>query len=451
MKKTLSVLILMALTILIITINSSYAQNAWMPITTPQFDLVQDFCFINAQTGFIGGLNGRIAKTTNGGNTWINRQVSDSTLWITSISFINENTGWLCGYRSNSGDTTFQSKVYSTTNAGQSWNLVYQTLTSNFAYDVKMLGKDSIVIANSGYALGTTRGGLVSSLNGTTFQSRVNESRFQFSSLNFVNKNTGWVIASESGGTSVLRQRVYKTVNSGVNWNITYSDSIQPKRLKDIFFVNENTGYLCGERGLFAKTTNGGNNWVRADLSQQVNLNSLHFFNENTGYAAGQDSNSNSNPLKRTTDGGLTWVNMTNNTIMKIVITKVGFADEDNGWAIGSGYPANSYKMIRTITGGLTGIENPNSSTVKQFSLSQNYPNPFNPNTSINYEIPITNYVSIKIYDALGTEVETLVDEKQNAGSYSVNFNAASLPSGAYYYKLVTESFSETKKMVLVK
>lgn len=85
------------------------------------------------------------------------------------------------------------------------------------------------------------------------------------------------------------------------------------------------------------------------------------------------------------------------------------------------------------------------------FKLFQNYPNPFNPNTKINYELINSKFVSLKVYDVLGNEVETLVSEKQNAGSYSVTFDAASKPSGIYFYKLVTDDFSETKKMVLVK
>jgi len=110
------------------------------------------------------------------------------------------------------------------------------------------------------------------------------------------------------------------------------------------------------------------------------------------------------------------------------------------------------YSDILTIKySSTTGIQNYVNNIPTSFSLSQNYPNPFNPVTRINYELPITNYVLLKVYDALGNEVQTLVNEKQNAGSYSVDFNAASLPSGIYFYKLITEKFSETKKMILIK
>jgi hypothetical protein len=85
------------------------------------------------------------------------------------------------------------------------------------------------------------------------------------------------------------------------------------------------------------------------------------------------------------------------------------------------------------------------------FSLSQNFPNPFNPTTSIKYLISSNSRVSLKVYDVLGNEVATLVDEFKSVGSYETDFNASSLSSGIYFYKLQAGSFSETKKMILLK
>jgi hypothetical protein len=85
------------------------------------------------------------------------------------------------------------------------------------------------------------------------------------------------------------------------------------------------------------------------------------------------------------------------------------------------------------------------------FSLSQNYPNPFNPSTTITYTIPTSGDVSLRVYDMLGREVSTLVNGRQAQGSYNVSFNASTLASGVYFYKLQSGSFTETKKMMLVK
>ena len=89
--------------------------------------------------------------------------------------------------------------------------------------------------------------------------------------------------------------------------------------------------------------------------------------------------------------------------------------------------------------------------TPTKFNLSQNYPNPFNPSTSIEFDIPKTAIAKLIIYDALGREIATLVNGEITAGKYKVNWNAGSYSSGIYYYQIITESFQETKRMVLLK
>ena len=85
------------------------------------------------------------------------------------------------------------------------------------------------------------------------------------------------------------------------------------------------------------------------------------------------------------------------------------------------------------------------------FSLSQNYPNPFNPSTKIRYSIPQSSNVVIKVFDVLGNEIATLVNEEKPVGIYEITWYAESLPSGIYFYRIQTGSFVETKKMVLMK
>ncbi|MCU7493005.1 MAG: T9SS type A sorting domain-containing protein [Ignavibacteria bacterium] len=86
-----------------------------------------------------------------------------------------------------------------------------------------------------------------------------------------------------------------------------------------------------------------------------------------------------------------------------------------------------------------------------EYALSQNYPNPFNPSTVINYEIPKTSRVTLKIFDMLGKEVTTLVNEYKEQGRYSVEFNASHLPSGTYIYELRANDFVKSGKMLLLK
>ena len=87
----------------------------------------------------------------------------------------------------------------------------------------------------------------------------------------------------------------------------------------------------------------------------------------------------------------------------------------------------------------------------QEFSLEQNYPNPFNPVTSIQYVVGSQSYVTLKVFDVLGNEVATLVNEQKPAGTYEVEFDATNQPSGIYFYNLKAGSFVETKKMILIK
>jgi hypothetical protein len=99
----------------------------------------------------------------------------------------------------------------------------------------------------------------------------------------------------------------------------------------------------------------------------------------------------------------------------------------------------------------IVNVEATNSDAPSDFSLSQNYPNPFNPSTVIRYQLPVIGFVTLKVYDILGREIATLVNEEKPAGEYEVEFNGSNLPSGIYFYQLKAEQYSETKKMILLK
>ncbi len=99
----------------------------------------------------------------------------------------------------------------------------------------------------------------------------------------------------------------------------------------------------------------------------------------------------------------------------------------------------------------ITGAVSNDDNIIRNFKLEQNYPNPFNPSTTINYSIPSSSFTQLKVYDVLGNEVSTLVNEEKIAGTYEVGFNAEKLTSGVYFYKLTAGSFISTKKMLLLK
>ncbi|MEO7292522.1 MAG: T9SS type A sorting domain-containing protein, partial [Ginsengibacter sp.] len=157
---------------------------------------------------------------------------------------------------------------------------------------------------------------------------------------------------------------------------------------------------------------------------------------------------------KRSIDGGISWgtdTRLTSNTafsyspsvsVSASVVHVVWTDERDNNAEI-------YYK--RDPTGNPFGIINVNSEVPNQFSLSQNYPNPFNPTTKIQFSLPKSSFANIVVYDMLGKEIETVVNEQLNASTYQADFDGSKFASGVYYYKLLAGDYTQTKKMVLIK
>ncbi len=150
-------------------------------------------------------------------------------------------------------------------------------------------------------------------------------------------------------------------------------------------------------------------------------------------------------------DGGTTYYSDT--TAPKS--TRVLLGDKFTALTGVLGYTHNYYKLCARknddVVGYSTDIRKENGLLAKNYALNQNFPNPFNPSTTISYSIPSTGMVTLKVYDVLGREVSTLVNQVQANGNYRVSFNASSLPSGIYFYSLNSNNFSQVKKMILIK
>ena len=157
---------------------------------------------------------------------------------------------------------------------------------------------------------------------------------------------------------------------------------------------------------------------------------------------------------KRSIDGGISWgadTRLTNNSAasnhpsvsVSGQVVHVVWSDYRDGNA------EIYYK--RDPTGNVLEIININSEIPNQFSLSQNYPNPFNPTTKIKFTLPKSSFVKLVVYDAIGKEIETLVNKQLNAGTYETEWNSGKFSSGVYFYKLTTNEFTDIKKMVLLK
>lgn len=137
------------------------------------------------------------------------------------------------------------------------------------------------------------------------------------------------------------------------------------------------------------------------------------------------------------------------NTNVRIRLSGVGFFDFLHGQ---TGIPPNGREIHPILSLSLVTNITPNSNEIPLlYKLNQNFPNPFNPTTNIKFELPKNGVVNLTVYNALGRKVSKLVSEQLSAGSYSVDWDGTNYPSGVYFYRIETEGFADTKRMLLIK
>jgi hypothetical protein len=255
--------------------------------------------------------------------------------------------------------------------------------------------------------------------------------------LNFFDANTGI-----KAGNNI---NIKITTDGGTTWNDAIVNNIPEEYLSedasDIEIVNENTAFICGIH-LLLKTTDKGNTWDYIALND-VGADSSHmtisFYNETLGYIGDFFTG----VIYVTTDGGANWTK------------DYTFQEKYNLYC--SDFNKDGEIYFGTNNGTILKWSNPSVSVentpglVNSYSLEQNYPNPFNPSTSISFSIAGGGLVTLKVYDVLGREAATLVNEELTAGSHSVKFNASELSSGIYFYTLTSGNYVSTRKMVLLK
>jgi len=369
--------------------------------------------FINRTTGWACGGNGTLVKSIDGGVSWAAVNPG-TTAFVTCITFADANTGWFA--------TT--TEVKKTTDGGNTWASQSSAGNANFNSVFALSSQVCFLGAYDGRILRTTNGG-------TTWSMTASASS-QIRRFSFIDNLTGW-----ASGTGYA----YKTTDGGATW----AQSALSGNNFDVCFINANTGWIPAFPNV-KKTTNGGATWTSYQVTNESGSDfyAIKFINAQTGFVTGNDFFTGR--IYKTTNGGVNWT--ADIPAATGGVYALYFQDEQYGWAVGS-----RGSCFRTTTGGSVFVSQVSTEVPENFSLKQNYPNPFNPSTKINYELKITNYVSLRVFDLLGKEVASLVNEKQNAGSYAVDFNSAefNLNSGIYFYTLNVGDFKETKKMMLVK
>lgn len=413
--------------------------------------------FLNLNTGYIAGTNGNILKTTNGGINFVNQTAPNgNNSKLNKVKFLDENTGYIIGEKG---------LLIKTTNLGNSWT--FSRLSSRELRSLFFKNNWGYIGSDSNKIFRTSNSGL-------SWDTVAIPSPYQgiISSVHFLDYNTGFV---------TIAQHILKTTTAGNSWelsqtfiNIIYSVQFTDDLLTGFAYYNANSNTYI------QKTTNGGTNWFTSFTSLNRSSADMEFANQSTGYIIGPN-------ILKTTNGGSNWfvccnfggqaIGVTGNTVYTVgakstdsgvnwftqfipyqsptvYLRGIQFVNANTGIIVG-GTTENTVIFKTTDGGGFISalsIES-NSFAADEYSLHQNYPNPFNPSTRINYELRNSNYVTLKVFDLLGKEVATLVNEKQSAGSYAVDFNSSefNLPSGIYFYTLNAGDFKETRKMILIK
>jgi photosystem II stability/assembly factor-like uncharacterized protein len=212
--------------------------------------------------------------------------------------------------------------------------------------------------------------------------------------------------------------------------------------------------WVVGSNGKIYYSTDYGESWGTQNSGVTTDLYGIQFRNENDGIIVGENG-----VVRYTSNSGYTW---NEDTYLSGLTTRdiISIAGVDSNTA--SCLTVNNYNgdsrgtdttfFLAVSSEPLVDVKNENTPTPTEYQLLQNYPNPFNPTTNISWQSPVSGRQSIKMYDALGRELETIVEGYYDAGDHSKLYIAKStLPSGVYFYKLQAGSYSETKKMILMK
>lgn len=454
-------LLVFGMLILVLTSNIVIAQTGWVQQVNPLGEgdtaMVGKVQFVSSTEGWISGEGGNLLHTTNAGVNWnvVTPFPNDTVFSFADPSFnmcfINSTTGWIMKTPGHDFSDAHGAIIYKTTDGGNSWEKIVLSqdagvIGAQVQFVDALNGWASIFsFQETGYLYRTIDGGDIWNLVGTLGITD------ETSMFYFVDTNIGWMTYINDSPTLF---KIEKTTDGGSTWNLQYSDNtVNGDTLHSsgaMQFTDSNNGWVVGPNGRILKTTNGGTNWellTNSGLSIYASSKCLFFLTPSIGWI-GTGIHVPNQPsfhiVIHTTDGGNSWTQeslptwLSDNSIFSIF-----FINEQNGWMIGD------YGVIGKYTG-ITGVED-NRNIPVEFSLSQNYPNPFNPSTKIQYSISSQQNVTLKVYNILGKEVATLVNEEKPAGTYEVFFNGSNLSSGIYFYKLQSGSFVETRKLTLLK
>ena len=405
--------------------NDVYADDGWTQLNLGISNTFNTVYFINPSTGWIAG-QGPILGTTNGGNNW-SIEYYGTNADFRSLYFLNNQTGYAAGVLNGVG------LIVKTTNAGQNW-VQQVTGVGYFLFSIYFRNN-----SDTGWAVGA--GGIILKTidGGANWVIKNSGTTLTLYCISHPYPNRGWI---GRAGNSIL----YSS-NGGETWvpqTVGISGDVWVSQTQ---ICCNGVGWLSGSQsnGMVLMTTNYGTNWVQKPILSNFNT-SLFFYNENVGWVVGYSVQTGAATIFHTTNAGTNWTSQLT-IVYQEDLFSVYFANDLTGFAVGYGG-----LVLKTTNGGvITGFNKNTTDVPNRFKLYQNYPNPFNPVTEIKFDLPKSLDVKLTIYDLLGRRTAVLVNNTLKAGSYSYRWDAFNHPSGVYLYRLVTQDFTESKKMILIK
>jgi photosystem II stability/assembly factor-like uncharacterized protein len=316
---------------------------------------------------------------------------------------------------------TFAEGLYKSIDLGQNWSLTNLTIDSIMSvYNVLTTNDDTVFAATEFKLRKSTDGG-----NSWTVLP-VNTSFF--SRGMFLNNSDLWVT-----GYGISNYILYKS-NNGVTFDSTYS-GLDWSENNCISALNSSTIFITDRFFGTYRSTNSGIQWHQLLPAKNI----WTIYSEGSGLVLGGARDT----LWYSSDLGNSWIQLNTPLKNKGNVTEIK-KDLNNNLFVGT-YAEGVFELSI-----ITNIDEA-PFAINKYSLSQNYPNPFNPITKIKFSVPKPTIVQIKIYDILGKEIKTLLNEFKTVGTYEIEFNAINFPSGMYFYRMISGSYLETKKMLLLR
>ncbi len=363
---------------------------------------------------------GSLYRSTNEGNNWNKPTLHGERSWadFTSLAFMNFNNGF-------AGDVNGYS--YITTNGGDEWTCKAQI--ENGATVTSFAFISTYIFASTKPYLAGVEGGVYLSYDNANTWTRVSTGLPTLADTNTIVTSLSVIGTNLFAGTG---HGVYLSTDNGASWT-KVSSGLTGSWVYALAVMGNELFAGLYENGVFRSNDNG-TTWNPTSLIDNVTALAV----VDTNLIVGTWSHG----MYKLNNFDSTWrpVGLTGKYITSIT---------SDGSSIYAGTNYNSVWKRPLLQ--VTDLKELKSENPSEFTLYQNYPNPFNPSTKIRFALAFSELVTLKIYDILGNEIRTLVHEEKTAGEYQVEFDAKELASGIYFYKMQAGSYTETRKMLLIR